>query len=76
MRLLRCAVSVAALCALQGCAIIHEIARDPRDAPWDPRPGSGTMFAQIPSWEGEAHRRCGSRLPEAERQRRGLDNRC
>jgi hypothetical protein len=34
-----------------GCAT-----RDPRDAPWDPRPGAN-LFDQIPN-EISAHRRC------------------
>jgi len=29
-----------------GCA---NIGRDPRDAPWDPRPGTA-LFEQIPNW--------------------------
>jgi hypothetical protein len=63
--------------ALQGCAqLAAELGRDPRDAAWDPRPSQGQLFDQIPSWDDEAQRRCGSRLPEAERARRGVSRRC
>ena len=68
--------SILIIMLLTGCAALQELARDPRDAPWDPRPGGGTLFTQIPSWDDEAERRCGSRLPRAERERRGLSDRC
>jgi hypothetical protein len=70
------AASIITLALLPGCAAVEQLSRDPRDAPWDPRPGQGTLFTQIPSWDDEAHRRCGSRLPRAERQRLGLSDRC
>ena len=31
-----------------GCASYQP--RDPRDAPWDPRPGQ-TLFDQMPNWQ-------------------------
>lgn len=50
------AVLVAAnLLALQGCAT--ELRRDPRDAPWDPRPGH-SLLDQIPNETGGANRVC------------------
>lgn len=42
---------VFAAVSTQGCAT-----RDPRDAPWDPKPGVN-LFDQIPN-EISAHRRC------------------
>ena len=68
--------SILILALLPGCAAVEQLSRDPRDAPWDPRPGQGALFTQIPSWDDEAQRRCGSRLPQAERQRLGLSDRC
>lgn len=52
--LLLCA---SALCAT-GCAT-----HDPRDAPWDPKPGR-VMFNQIPNWEGGANQVCCGHLRE------------
>jgi len=62
-------VSVAA--SLTACGTL----RDPRDAPWDPKPGRH-LFEQLPNWDDAARRRCGSHLPEDERTRRGLSGSC
>lgn len=45
-----CTVLVAASTVLitAGCAGYQP--RDPRDAPWDPRPGV-TLFDQMPNWQ-------------------------
>jgi len=44
--------------SLQGCAAVHtELARDPRDAAWDPK-GSAQLFDQIPAWDNAAERIC------------------
>jgi hypothetical protein len=45
-----CSVLVLASTVLitQGCAGWQP--RDPRDAPWDPRPGQ-TLFDQMPNWQ-------------------------
>jgi len=48
--LLIVAASIVAL-SLQGCAQWEQLARDPRDAPWDPKPGQGQLFDQIPNWD-------------------------
>ena len=48
--LLIVAASIVAL-SLQGCAVWEQLARDPRDAPWDPKPGQGQLFDQIPNWD-------------------------
>ena len=65
---------VLACCVLLcGCAAI----RDPRDAPWDPKPGSGeTLLDQIPNMEGEALRRCGGHMDPEEALREGRSMRC
>ena len=55
------------LVALQlgGCAAVKEqLARDRRDAPWDPRPGEGQLFEQLPAWDGAASRICCGHLRE------------
>lgn len=50
--------------ALQGCSsMINVLGRDPRDAPYDPKPGQ-TLFDQIPNTEGEANRVCCGHLPQ------------
>ena len=66
---------IAAVFMLTGCAaIVEELTRDPRDAPWDPR--SGQLFEQIPNWDDEAIRRCGGHLPPGEAELRGMSRRC
>ena len=56
-----------------GCSVF----RDPRDAPWDPKPRSGqVLFDQIPAWEGGANRVCGGHLTEEQRRREGRSARC
>lgn len=65
------------LILLQGCATVREeFGRDPRDAPWDPKPGQGYLIDQIPNWDSEALKRCGGRLGPEEATRRGLSTRC
>lgn len=50
---------------LTGCAaVIDQLARDPRDAPWDPKPGEGQLFEQIPAWDGAAEKICCGHLRE------------
>jgi hypothetical protein len=66
-----------AVTLLTGCAaVLEELTRDPRDAPWDPRPGQGQLIDQIPNWDDAALRRCGGHLPEGEAERRGMSRRC
>ncbi len=49
-----------ALCS--NLAACSSLLRDPRDAPWDPKPGQ-TLFDQIPNEDGGALRICcGHRL--------------
>lgn len=43
--------------------MINVLGRDPRDAPYDPKPGQ-TLFDQIPNTEGEANRVCCGHLPQ------------
>ena len=45
---------------LSGCSILG---KDPRDAPWDPKPGQ-TLFDQIPNNEGGANQICCGHLRE------------
>lgn len=63
------------LAIVQGCAAYAELARDPRDAPWDPPPGR-QMFEQIPAWDDAARRICGGHLHPDEARRRGMSQRC
>jgi len=65
-------IAVSSCCLLQGCAIQL---RDSRDAPWDP-PQGRHLFEQLPNWDDAAGRRCGSHLPDEERQRRGMSGSC
>lgn len=52
-----------AVISLQGCSLLH----DPRDAPWDPKAGSGrALIDQIPAWEGAANRVCCGHLRSCE----------
>lgn len=54
-------VGLAALVCVQllGCAsALEQISRDPRDTPWDPKPGQGQLIDQIPNWDGNASRVC------------------
>ncbi len=76
MRLLAILLAVISL-QLQGCATAwEELRRDPRDAPWDPKPGSGVaLIDQLPAWEGAAHRRCAGHLTP-ERRRPDQTGRC
>lgn len=56
--------TIAAACSftvLQGCAVYTELARDPRDAAWDP-PAGRQLFEQIPAWDGAASKICCSAL--------------
>jgi hypothetical protein len=46
-----------------GCANT-DIFRDPRDAPWDPKPGQGQLFEQIPAWDNAAEKICCGHLRE------------
>lgn len=50
---------------LQGCSMMQTLSRDPRDAPWDPKPGT-VLFEQIPNTEGEATRVCCGHLPSCQ----------
>lgn len=45
---------------LSGCGILG---KDPRDAPWDPKPGQ-VLFDQIPNNEGGANQVCCGHLRE------------
>ena len=45
------------LTQLAGCSIYKDLTRDPRDAPWDPKPGQ-QLFDQAPAWNGAASRVC------------------
>ena len=60
LRILVLLALVAASATLQGCA---GLAKDRRDAPWDPR-GSATLFDQIPNEDGGANRVCCGHLRE------------
>lgn len=59
-------LAVSAVSLLAGCATDPKLFRDRRDAAWDPPPGR-SLFEQLPAWDGEARRRCGSHLPEKDR---------
>ena len=60
---------------LAGCGTVGaELARDRRDAPWDPPPGR-SLFEQLPNWDGEALRRCGAHL-RPEQRSVGMTDRC
>ena len=53
------AVIFVAASLLGGCAAVtEELTRDRRDAPWDPRPGQGQLFDQLPAWDGAATKIC------------------
>ena len=68
--LLACSVAV-----LAGCGTVAEqLARDPRDAAWDP-PQGRSLFEQLPNWDGEALRRCGGHL-RPEQRSVGMTDRC
>ena len=57
--------TVLAAVALTGCsAVVEQISRDSRDAPWDPR--EGQLFDQIPAWDGAATRICCGHLRECQ----------
>jgi len=68
-----CSVLLAAssLLAATGCA---QLAKDPRDTVWDPRPGY-TLLDVVPNWEDKARRQCGHHLREKDR-RPGMTDRC
>ncbi len=61
---------VASLLLAQGCAI-----RDPRDAPWDPKPAQ-RLFDQLPAWDGAALRECGGHLRPEQAKKEGRSIRC
>ena len=66
--------TIVLLCVLvlAACSI-----RDFRDAPWDPRPGSGeTLLDQIPNMEGEAMTKCGGHMQPEDAEREGRSLRC
>ena len=71
MRIHSTKVVAVLLCAvaLQGCAVGSsvwtELARDPRDAPWDPPPDR-LLFEQLPPWTGGAYAVCCSALRKDE----------
>ncbi len=69
--MLKLLLLVLAAANLAGCA---ELARDRRDAPWDPKPGQ-TLFDQIPAWD-ERGSVCGGQMTEAERRATGASPRC
>lgn len=60
MRLVLLSLAFASAVLLQGCAVVAELQRDPRDAAWDP-PRGQSLFAQAPSWDGAAFKRCRGR---------------
>ena len=68
---MRSSIVVVLLCslALQGCAVGSsvwtELARDPRNAAWDP-PADRLLFEQLPPWQGGAHKVCCSALRKEE----------
>jgi hypothetical protein len=78
MRIHSTKVVVVLLCslALQGCAVGRsvwtELARDPRDAPWD-APPDRLLFEQLPPWQGGAHAVCCSALRKDEYLRMRCD---
>jgi hypothetical protein len=60
---------VAAAVLSTGCAstgllaeVMEQVRRDPRDAPWDPRPGEGNLFDQLPAWDLSSDKICCSAL--------------
>lgn len=74
MRMLPKLLLIALAANLTGCAaVVAELQRDPRDAPWDPRPGQ-QLITQIPNWEGGANRVCCGWETDCERRR--LNPRC
>lgn len=52
---------------LGGCAVWTELARDPRDAAWDPKPGQ-RLFDQLPAWDNMAQKVCAGHLPPNQRR--------
>lgn len=68
MRSLAIILAVTSILQLQGCAQIYaELQRDPRDAPWDPKPGSGiSLMDQLPPWDYDPNRRicAGHKAPD------------
>lgn len=76
LRMLSVALCASTLTALTGCASIYtELARDPRDARWDPKPGH-QLFEQIPNEDGGALRRCGGHMNPEQARREGRSMRC
>ena len=69
--LLIIAASVCCCVQLAGCAVAA------KDAPWDPRAGSGrTLIDQIPNWDRQAELTCGGHLTPQEARRQGRTQRC
>ena len=61
---------VLAAANLTACAALG----DPRDAPWDPRPGQA-LHDQLPNWQNQAMRHCGGHL-RADQRLPGMTDRC
>jgi hypothetical protein len=53
----RITIATITLALIAGCANIPNI-RETRDAPWDPKPGQGNLFDQIPAWDNASERIC------------------
>jgi len=58
---------IAAAVLSTGCAstgffaeVMEQVRRDPRDAAWDPRPGEGNLFDQLPAWDNANGICCGA----------------
>jgi hypothetical protein len=50
--------ALALIIMLQGCSTMQDVlGRDPRDAPWDPKPGQN-LFDQIPNNDNSAASIC------------------
>lgn len=47
-------------CASSGfwAEVMEQVRHDPRDAPWDPRPGEGNLFDQLPAWDSGSDQIC------------------
>ena len=72
MKLLKLSLAVAAVSLATGCA---QLAKDPRDAQWDPK-GHRSLMDQIPPWDGAADKLCCQHLKDYNQCRPPRSPRC